>query len=220
MNIFYLHDDPELCAQMHNDKHVVKMILEYAQLLSTAHRVIDGVEQQALSKSGRKQKVWRLSDAREQHVYKASHINHPSAKWTRHSQANYTWLFSMWVELLREYTYRYDKVHVSQRLVEYLVNTPKNIPRDIPYCAPWRAMPDDFKVSRDVPDYTIESYRAYYLGAKVKMSRWTNRPMPEWFADGINTLYGDACYIERDDKRDRIISMPLYESKHAHLHLP
>lgn len=209
MNIFYLHHDPEICAQMHNDKHVVKMILEYAQLLSTAHRVIDGVEEQALSKSGRKQKVWRLPDAREQVVYKASHINHPSAKWTRHNISNYSWLFAMWCNLLSEYTYRYGKQHSSERLKEALANIPNNIPRDNGWTAPWRAMPDEFKVDRATPNYTVESYRAYYLGAKVKMCRWTNRPMPQWFADGINKLYEDACYIEHKPKLNRIISMPL-----------
>jgi hypothetical protein len=209
MNIFYLHEDPEICAQMHNDKHVVKMILEYAQLLSTAHRVIDGVEQQALSKSGRKQKVWQLDDERETNIYKASHINHPSAKWVRHSEQNYLWLFEMWVELLREYAHRYDKVHSSDRLVDYLANAPKNIPKDVEWSPPWRAMPDEYKVDRSIEDYTVKSYRAYYLGAKVKMCRWTNREMPQWFADGINTLYEDACYIEHKPKLNRIISMPL-----------
>ena len=42
MNIFYLHENPEICAEYHCDKHVVKMILETAQMLSTAHRIIDG----------------------------------------------------------------------------------------------------------------------------------------------------------------------------------
>ena len=46
MNIFYLHNDPKICAEMHNDKHCIKMILEYAQLLSTAHRVLDGTADQ------------------------------------------------------------------------------------------------------------------------------------------------------------------------------
>lgn len=209
MNIFYLHPDPKICAQMHNDKHVVKMILEYAQLLSTAHRVLDGVEEQALSKSGRKQKVWRLSDARDEHIYKASHINHPSAKWVRHYEGHYSWLFCMWVELLREYTFRYNKHHVSERLVEHLVNIPNNIPKNVAWSAPWRAMPDEFKVPRSVENYTLESYRAYYIGAKAKISRWTDRPMPEWFAAGINKLYEDTCFMQYDKKRDRIISMPL-----------
>ena len=44
MNIFYLDTNPALCAEYHCDKHVVKMIIEYAQMLSTAHRVIDGEE--------------------------------------------------------------------------------------------------------------------------------------------------------------------------------
>lgn len=209
MNIFYLHHDPETCAQMHNDKHVVKMILEYAQLLSSAHRFLDGTISVGRSESGRKKTSYVLDDQRDSVLYAATHINHPSAKWVRHYEGHYSWLFAMWVELLREYTYRYDKIHSSERLVEHLVHIPKNIPKNNVWSAPWRAMPDEFKVDRSVPNYTVESYRAYYLGAKVKMSRWTNREMPEWFADGINTLYEDACYIEHKPKLNRIISMPL-----------
>jgi len=70
-------------------------------------------------------------------------------------------------------------------------------------------MPDEFKVDRAITDYTVKSYRAYYLGAKVKMSRWTDRAMPVWFADGINSLYEDACYVEHKPKLNKIISMPL-----------
>ena len=42
MNIFYLHEDPIQNIKWHVDKHVVKMATEYAQLLSTAHRFLDG----------------------------------------------------------------------------------------------------------------------------------------------------------------------------------
>lgn len=72
MNIFYVHSDPVICAQQHVDKHVVKMILEYAQLMSTAHRILDGVETVGLSKSGRKAKRWVLPDEREDALYKYS----------------------------------------------------------------------------------------------------------------------------------------------------
>ena len=72
MNIFYLHDDPVTCAKMHCDKHVVKMIVEYAQLLSTAHHVCDG-----------EPKI---------HCYKATHKNHPSAVWARANKHNYNYL--------------------------------------------------------------------------------------------------------------------------------
>ena len=93
MNIFYLDNDPKVCAQMHLDKHVVKMILEYCQLLSTAHRVLDGTEVMGKSKTGRNVKRWILPDKREEIVYSATHINHPSAVWARQSAMNYYWLY-------------------------------------------------------------------------------------------------------------------------------
>ena len=109
MNIFYLHNDPEECAKLHNDKHVVKMILEYAQLMSTAHRVLDGKEYYGTTANGRKIKRWLLPDERESIMWKASHINHPSGIWVRNNRSNYNWLFSMWDALLKEYTHRYGK---------------------------------------------------------------------------------------------------------------
>ena len=95
MNIFYLDHDVNKCAEMHNDKHVVKMILEYAQLLSTAHRVCDGTILDTFSKTGRRKKVWALADNRDTILYSATHINHPSAVWVRQSSANYGWLYQL-----------------------------------------------------------------------------------------------------------------------------
>ena len=99
MNIFYLHHDVNKCAELHNDKHVVKMILEYAQLLSTAHRVLDGTLSIGLSETGRKQTRYVLPDNRESKLYVATHINHPSAIWCRQSYANYVWLSKLLTEL-------------------------------------------------------------------------------------------------------------------------
>ena len=107
MNIFYLDHDVYNCAEMHNDKHVVKMILEYAQLLSTAHRFLDGTVSSGLSKTGRKQTRYVLSDHREHVLYGATHINHPSAVWVRQSYDNYIWLSNMLIALCEEYTHRY-----------------------------------------------------------------------------------------------------------------
>ena len=96
MNIFYLHNDQSTCAKWHNDKHCVKMILEYAQLMSTAHRFLDGEEHTVKAAIGaRKLKRWKLPDAREDVLYKATHINHPSAVWLRKAAANYTWLHTI-----------------------------------------------------------------------------------------------------------------------------
>lgn len=175
MNIFYLHPDPKICAQMHVDKHVVKMILEYAQLLSTAHRMLDGTEYIDAS-SGRRIKRWRLPDPDlEQHLYKASHVNHPSAVWVRQSNNNYHWLMCLFQELLLEYTHRYGKHHSTERLVYWLRNTPTNIP-DGDFTQPTPAMPDEYKV----PD-SVQSYRNYYIGAKNKMANWKKRSIPEWY---------------------------------------
>lgn len=185
-----MSNDPRTCAEMHNDKHVVKMILEYAQLLSTAHRVLDGVESIVLSKSGRKQKRYTIDDSRDSVLYSATHINHPSAVWVRQSSANYDWLYVMWHELMTEYTYRYGKVHACERLIKPLSRLPYKIPKG-PFTEPTPAMPEEYKVPGD----SIKSYHNYYINDKHKMSRWTDRAMPSWFASGINILHDEDCYI-------------------------
>ena len=102
MNIFYLDEDPKLCAQYHCDRHCVKMILESCQLLCTAHWMTDG-----------------------EAPYKKTHINHPSNKWARESLSNYVWLCDMTMELCKEYTHRYGKRHKTQQHLEWcMVNLP------------------------------------------------------------------------------------------------
>jgi hypothetical protein len=182
MNIFYLHHDPVTCATLHADKHVVKMILEYAQLLSTSHRVLDGTLSVGLSETGRKQTRYVLPDSRESKLYVATHINHPSAIWVRQSDKNYDWLYSMFLALMSEYTYRYGKVHATSRLELVLANTPNNIPK-YPFTEPTPAMPDEFKVKSD----SIKSYINYYVGAKRHLANWKKRPTPTWYNIGINT---------------------------------
>lgn len=180
MNIFYLDHDVTKCAEMHNDKHVVKMILEYAQLLSTAHRVLDGVELSGLSASGRKKKFWTLGDSRDYTLYKATHINHPSAVWVRKNQQNYIWLSQLLHALCKEYTYRYGKIHKVERdgLLEELYNWPMNIPMG-EFTEPTPAMPDDVKVAGD----SIKSYHNYYIKNKAHLANWKNRKVPDWYAN-------------------------------------
>lgn len=182
MNIFYLDPDPEACAKMHNDKHCVKMILEYSQLLSTAHRVLDGKESVVKSDSGRNVKRWILEDDRDSNLYSATHINHPSAIWARATDSNYQWLWSLLVELCAEYTHRYEKVHKceSSGLVYHLSESPKNIIAG-EFTEPTPAMPDDIKIAGD----SIESYRNYYVRNKSHLAKWKNRDVPLWYRQGI-----------------------------------
>lgn len=210
MNIFFIDRDYTTCAKMHNDKHVVKMILEYAQLLSTAHRVLDGTITEGKSPSGRKRTTYVLNDNRESRLYVATHVNHPSAIWVRQSYANYVWLSHLLTQLCAEYTYRYGKKHKveSSGLEEELMYPPMNIP-NAPFTEPPPAMPEQYRVTGN----SIQSYHNYYLNDKRKMSRWTNREMPSWFAEGINTLYNDAVYMFFNSKLDRIVSMPMSQYK-------
>jgi hypothetical protein len=182
VNIFYLDKNPQKCAEMHVDKHCVKMILEYAQLLSTAHRVLDGVLTDGLSQSGRKRKLYVLNDSRNEILYSATHVNHPSAIWCRQSDSNYMWLAELLEECCKEYSYRYGKIHKveSSGLMQSLKNVfPKNIPNK-PFTEPTPAMPDECKV----PGNSLMSYHNYYNMNKQHLWSWkgkiNSREVPKW----------------------------------------
>jgi len=191
LNVFFLDFDPQKCAEMHTDKHVIKMILEYCQLLSTAHRVLDGKEVAAKTATGRAKRKWILSDEREAILYAATHINHPSAVWCRLSKHNYVWLHSLLVNLCMEYTYRYGKVHKCAEigLVTELSQVPKNI-KDLPFTEPTPAMPDEVKVHKNTGKFhydSIASYRNYYITHKQHLASWSgklnSRGIPIWFTN-------------------------------------
>jgi len=156
------------------DKHVVKMILESAQLLSTAHRVLDGVEYIDVT-SGRRIKRWILADGREDVMYKATHINHPSAVWCRQSVENYTWLSDHLFALLDEYTYRYEKKHACAMLAIELQAPPFNL-KDWEWTKMPSCMDEKYIISQD----PITNYRNYYKVGKANIHSWKKRAAPEW----------------------------------------
>ena len=164
MNIFYLDHDPVLAAQMQCDKHVVKMIMESAQLLCTAHRVLDGDGPGA--------------DAMK--LCKATHINHPSNIWARERQANYNWLFKHMKALMAEYTHRYGKHHDYERLLEYIESCPISLMTcKLPFTPPPQCMPDECK-----GDDAVLAYQKYYLIEKSYMARWNKtRNPPNWYKE-------------------------------------
>ena len=163
MNIFFLHFDPKTCAQMHVNKHVVKMILESVQLLCSAHH---------LHPNGKELKLMKLT-----------HKNHPSSIWTRESLSNYKWLVELTKELCKEYTYRYGKVHKCE--TEYLQILEENNPDilDIGFTMPRQAIPETYKIESEKIDDAIEAYRQYYFFEKNSMLDWKNRDIPEWIKE-------------------------------------
>lgn len=158
MNIFFLHIDPQKCAEMHVDKHIIKMALELTQLLCSAHY---------------------MSNSEYKPPYKLTHKNHPSAIWTRSSTDNYKWLVSLGKELCKEYTYRYGKIHKCESYINDLGNNIPPLP-DIGFTQPLQAMPDHYK-----EEDSIEAYRNYYFYGKEHLHSWKKRNKPNWFEEYI-----------------------------------
>jgi len=179
MNIFILDNDPVIAAQEQCDKHVVKMIVESAQMLSTVHRMLDGVMERRPSKSGAMLQYWKLNDQRENILYKACHFNHPSTVWTRESKANYQWHYQHFIALCDEYTYRYGKVHSTDtKLRIALQQIPTNIPEK--HMTPFKlAMGSNPEC---ILEDAVESYRRFYETKQKRFTMvWTKRPVPKWF---------------------------------------
>jgi hypothetical protein len=134
------------------------MILESAQMLSTAHRVLD--TDLYADKVG---------------LYKMAHKNHPSTIWVRSSDEHYKWLYKLMLSLMEEYTYRYGKHHATERLIEPLRLLPTSIENN-GFTDPPQCMPDYCK-----KDDVVSSYQNYYIEEKSGFATWKSRAMPEWF---------------------------------------
>ena len=178
MNIFVLDDNPITAAKQHCDKHVVKMIIESAQMLSTAHRMLDGKETRRPSNSGKRiVQYWEMdSESMEKSLYKAVHMKHPCTIWTMESSANYRWHWKLFNQLCEEYTHRYKKVHETDiKLRRILWSFPNTIPHG--FMTPFRqAMFEDCKMSD-----TVKAYRKFYHKKPFKMV-WTRRDTPSWYS--------------------------------------
>lgn len=180
MNLFILDESPVVSAQLQCDKHVVKMIVESAQMLSTAHRLLDGSMQLRPSKSGkRKVKYFALNDDREAVMYKNVHEGHPCTVWTMETVSNYDWHYKHFIALCDEYKYRYGKVHSTDTLLRhYLRWPPTNIPS-----GPLTKQPLAMKSNPECMfDDVVKSYRAFYQTKQDRFKMvWTKREVPPWF---------------------------------------
>lgn len=164
MNIFVLDHDPVIAAQMHVDKHCVKMILELSQQLGTALRTHGATDDlMPLTKSGT--------------PLKATHRNHPVTLWTGKTRSNFEWAAIHAEALSEEYTYRYGKVHAYHGSIQKLQSLSHLIPSG-PLTSFALAMPEEYKV-----DCPVQSYRNYYWFNKRLAFNcvWTKRNVPDWW---------------------------------------
>lgn len=156
MNIFVLDEDASAAARYHCDKHVVKMIVESAQMLSTAHRLAGGEP--------------------PDNIYRTSYPNHPCTNWARESVQNYCWLHKLAVALCHQYRIRYRKTHGAEPM---LLGPLDSIPPDItkveqtPFT---QVMPFPYQVKGD----PVQAYRLYYIGAKMHFAQWRVVSKPHW----------------------------------------
>jgi hypothetical protein len=175
MNIFVLDANPITAARFHNDRHVVKMILESCQLLATAHHVLDGKVPAAVT-------------------LRPTHTRHPCALWTMAEPANYEWLHALCGGLFMEYRNRYNKRHAHESVWELLWQPPcvgpAAIQLDQPLC-----MPEYCKVfhprvgQRPQVHDPIASYRQYYFKEKKHLATWyqgDESKIPQWWKDMEN----------------------------------
>ncbi|MGB1361154.1 MAG: hypothetical protein ACPG8V_03455 [Alphaproteobacteria bacterium] len=175
MNIFFLDTNIKKSIKAHCDKHVVKMILEYAQILSTSHIIVDG--DNCLIRDN---------------IYKPTHKNHPCVVWTTSHISHYNIVYNMLIESISEYTYRYKKQHKTSRLLEYLKNPPANINRARTtykvattkfHSLPEQCMPEQYHIKPKSDDdlaSVINAYRNYYICEKSDILRYTKRNKPSW----------------------------------------
>lgn len=157
MNIFALDRDPVTAAQLQCDRHVVKMVLETAQMLSGVHRSLETPQ----------------SDS----MYRLTHKNHPCSVWARSAASNYDWLVDHGIALCDEYTYRYDRTHKSRAVIELCRDHRPDLPAGRSEFA--LAMPEKFKT-----ESAVDSYRRYYAAKRHDFDmRWTRRDIPQFFLD-------------------------------------
>jgi hypothetical protein len=154
MNIFYVNANPEFAAMQLCDQHVLKMQIESAQMLSTAH--------------------WETGGSAP---YKRAHVNHPSTKWTRQSIQHYRWLVKHGLAICDEFTCRYGNDHRTRQVLEWLSANEPNLP-DRGFTPPPQCMPDEYK-----HEDTIIAYKIFYAKDKVKnkgLSWKKSNNQPDW----------------------------------------
>ena len=153
LNIFALDYNPEIAARYHNNRHVVKMVTETAQILCTVLNQ-NGVEA----------------------YYNSTHINHPCTKWAGLNRTNFLWLLDLGLELSKEYTHRYGKQHKAGLVIQDCVEYASVIPNVEPLSPFALAMPESCRLNDPVL-----SYRNYYVQEKRHLAQWKNRPVPHWW---------------------------------------
>lgn len=169
MNRFVTNLDPVIAAQDQCDKHLRKMVIEEAQMLSTAirenhpHMVVPD-------------------------LYKSVHQSHPCTLWAGASASNWLWAYKHWQGLADEYEHRFAKEHKTIRIMRPVLNEIRN---RTDFMTSWSNVlytphPQCFGKwpHKTHEDWPVAAYRAYirdYKTTVMKEMVWTGRQPPTWF---------------------------------------
>jgi len=155
MNIFVLDQTPRGSAKHQCDKHVVKMVLETAQILCS---------------------VFYHNSTLENIPYRLTHANHPCCIWARESRGNFDWLIEHFASLLNEYTLRYKKIHKCNDIYQWIINNYTKLTFEKEEITAFaQAMPDKYRNTD-----AVEAYRDYYNGEKLGIAKWRHSKKPDW----------------------------------------
>jgi hypothetical protein len=158
MQIFFLDRKPFKCALYHNDAHIRKMIIEYAQLLCTA-----------LQLNGHYRPGW----------YKPTHVHRKCTQWVAQSWRHYYWLHNLALRVYGEWRERGlgKPVHASGELIKRLPLDGMGLLPD----TPWQDPPVDMDPVYPGKD-AVEAYRNYYMGEKRHLATWCKGTyVPSWW---------------------------------------
>lgn len=172
MNIFFLSMSIKRCAKAHFDKHVIKCILEYCQLLCTAWHALN-------PELAAEHLVNGL-------IYRKTHVNHPCSIFTRNHISNYNYVVRLGLQLCHEWRYRYrhEKIHgceeklkflflnpphaINKSIIKKTPNNPKGLLLPLP-----QAMPAECRKKGNV-HACVRAYRNYYKSThKSHLVSWT-----------------------------------------------
>lgn len=180
MNIFFLHPEPKICAQMACDKHVVKMTLETAQILSNVHP-------ESLA------------------PYRQTHINHPCCIWARETDKQYAWLLRYGINLGLEFHYRFNKHHASFKIIKQIARLGTSHIKfpGFNFKNPPQVVPPDCQVKQapgGTQNPTVYAYRAHYIRNCADFATWNKgRSAPDWWPQRIE----DTLTVNRKPHRKK-----------------
>ena len=161
MNLFIIDKDPIIAAQQYCDKHVTKIILEAAQMLSMAHRVTNTANIPGW--------IYNTPSQRNNHV----------CKWVRDSLLNYRWTVAHAIALGSEYTRRYGKIHGCMKVITWCNSNEPSI-LDLPM-TPFRQAVAADCYNEDI----VQAYHDYYIRYKSGFAKWKVGPVLEWYVTGL-----------------------------------